>query len=31
MCSLLKCASNYLKTAALQFLDDMEGRGIARA
>lgn len=24
MCLLLKCASNYLKTAAPQFLDDME-------
>lgn len=31
MCPLLKCASNYLRTAAPQFLDDMEGRGIARA
>lgn len=31
MCSLLKCASNYLRTAAPQFLDDMERRGITRA
>lgn len=31
MCPLLKCASNYLRTAAPQFLDYKERRGITRA
>lgn len=31
MCPLLKCASNYLRTAAPQFLDVMERRGIKTA
>lgn len=31
MCPLLKCASNYLRTAAPQFLDVMQRRGIKRA